>query len=302
MSLHERLADMAVYARVVETGGFSAAAATLDLSKAAVSKAVTRLEAHLGVRLLNRTTRRLTPTEAGSAFHAYCQQVMHSAEEAEQHLGQLRDVPRGLLKLTTPLTLGVARIAPLLPHFLARYPEIRVNLVVDDRTLDLIGERFDLALRLGTPPDSSLVARKLADVRTVLVASPDYLVRHGEPRRPGELLRHNCLSFSERDAATRWEFIGTDGVETVQTQGQLMLNTSLGIRETVLAGIGIARIPDYLVEADLAAGRLKALMPEWRCYTRPLYAVYPHRQHLAAKVKAAIEFFQEAFAGDGKKD
>lgn len=298
MSLTERLADMAVYARVVETGGFSAAALTLSLSKAAVSKAVSRLEAHLGVRLLNRTTRRLTPTEAGLAFHAYCQQVVANAEEAEQHLGQLRDVPRGMLKLTTPLTLGISRIAPLLPEFLARYPEIRVNLVVDDRPLDLVAGGIDLALRLGTPPDSSLVARKLADVHTLLVAAPAYLARHGEPRQPCDLLRHNCLSFDERNVATQWEFLGPEGAESVKTIGRLHINTSLGIRETVLAGLGIARIPGYLVAQDIAQDRLVAIMTGYRTHTRPLYAVYPNRKHLATKVKAAIEFFQAAFQAE----
>lgn len=298
MPLIERLADMAVYARVVETGGFSAAAETLHLSKAAVSKAVSRLEGHLGVRLLNRTTRRLTPTEAGHAFHAYCRQVVASAEEAEQHLGQLRNVPRGVLKLTTPLTLGVSRVAPLLPAFLAQYPEIQVNLVVDDHNLDLVAGGYDLALRLGEPPDSSLVARKLADVHTTLVAAPGYLAEHGEPRHPCDLLKHNCLSFSERSVSTQWEFLGPDGPESVNTTGQLRINTSLGVRETVLAGIGIARIPRYLIAEDIAAGRLVAIMEAYKTYTRPLYAMYPNRKHLATKVKVAIEFFQDAFLRD----
>lgn len=296
MSLHERLADMAVYARVVESGGFSAAALTLNQSKGAVSKAVSRLEAHLGTRLLNRSTRKLAPTEAGLAFHVYCRQIVAQAEEAEQHIGQLRDVPRGLLKITSPLSLGVGRIAPMLPAFLAQHPEIRVSLVVDDHNLDLIGEGFDLALRIGAPPDSSLVARKLADLNNLLVASPAYLARHGAPRRPTDLLRHNCLNFSERANAGQWDFIGPEGSESVQTQGQLMLNTSLGLRETALAGIGIANVPDYLAAEGLSDGRLVRLMPDYRCLPRPLYAVYPHRQHLAAKVKAAISFFKLAFA------
>lgn len=296
MALTERLADMAIYSRVVETGSFSAAAEQLNLSKAAVSKAVSRLEGHLGVRLLNRTTRRLTPTEAGYAFQGYCQQVVASAEEAEQHLGQLRDVPRGTLKLTTPYTWGISRVAPLLPRFLARYPDIRVNLVLDDHNLDLVAGGFDLAMRLGAPPDSSLVARKLTDVYSVLVATPGYLERYGTPKTPCDLLRHNCLSFSELTQATRWWFEGPDGEETVTTSGQLWINASLGLYETVMAGIGIARMPSYLVAEDLAAGRLVRLLENYKTAPRPLYAVYPHRKHLATKVKAALEFFMEAFA------
>ncbi|MCV2353381.1 LysR family transcriptional regulator [Paucibacter sp. B2R-40] len=295
MSLHERLADMAVYARVVESGGFSAAALTLNQSKSAVSKAVSRLEAHLGTRLLNRSTRKLTPTEAGLAFHAYCREIVAQAEEAEQHIGQLRDVPRGLLKITSPLSLGVGRIALMLPEFLALHPEVRVSLVVDDRNLDLIGEGFDLALRIGKPPDSSLVGRKLAELHSLVVASPDYVAKHGAPRRPADLLRHNCLNFSERADEGQWHFTGPDGNESVQTQGQLMLNTSLGLRETALAGIGIAKMPDYLAAEGLADGRLLRLLPNHPCQSHPLYAIYPHREHLAAKVKAAIGFFQQAF-------
>jgi DNA-binding transcriptional LysR family regulator len=298
----ERLADMATFARVVDAGSFSAAALQLGLSKSAVSKAVSRLEAHLDLRLLSRTTRRLTPTEAGLTFHAYCRQVVASAEEAEQHLGQLRDVPSGLLRMTCPLTFGVARVAPALPVLLARYPALRVSVVVDDRVVDLVAENFDMALRMGRLPDSSLVARKLADLHSVLVASPAYIAQAGEPRRPADLLRHHCLSFGDRAEATTWQFEGPQGLESVQTQGRLMLNTSLGIREAALAGIGIADVASYLVADDLAAGRLVALMPGYRSAPIPLYAVYPHHRHLAAKVKVAIEFFQEVFQRDGGLD
>lgn len=292
----DRLIDMAWYARVVELGSFSAAAGSLGLSRSALSKAVNRLEAHLGLRLLNRTTRKLTPTEAGLAFHAYCRQVVDSAEQAEHHLGQLRNTPQGLLRMTAPLSFGLQRVVPLLPRLLALHPGLRVNLVVDDRPLDLVGEGFDLALRFGTPVDGRLVARRLLDIDGVVVAAPAYLRRAGTPLQPSDLLQHQCLDFAERAPGRPWEFVGPSGPQAVRIDARLVLNSTLGLRDAALAGLGITMLARYLVEDDLGAGRLIRLLPDHHGPAAPLFAVYPHRRHLATKVKVALEFFAGAWA------
>ena len=294
MALTERLADMAVFARVVESAGFSTAARDLDLSKAAVSKAVARLESHLGVRLLNRTTRKLTPTEAGIAFHAYCKQVVTQAEEAEQHLGQLQSAPRGTLRLGVPLSFGLAQVAKVLPSFQHRYPEVEVELVFVDGQLDMVADAFDLALEVGEPADSSLIARRLTTSRNVIVASPDYIARNGAPLTPADLQKHPCL-LSSCAVGGRWDFVGHGRAESVYVSGPFRSNFLLGMREAVLAGQGIARMPSFCVADDLAAGRLKCLFSDWTHKPEGIYALYPHRKHLPAKVKAAIDYFLEVF-------
>lgn len=295
MSLTDRLADMAVFARVVEASGFSAAARELGLSKAAVSKSVGRLEAHLGTRLLQRTTRKLTPTEAGVAFQAYCREVVAQAEEAEQHLGQLQASPRGTLRVAAPLSFGLVQLATALPGLQQRYPDIEVELELRDTTIDMIGGGFDLMLAIGEPADSSLVARRLATSRTIIVASPGYLAEHGIPRQPAELQRHRCLS-TLGEHGHRWEFEQRNESCTVLVHGPLRANSEMALRDAAIAGLGIARMPSFLVADDLAAGRLKCLFADWTPRADGLYALYPSRRHLPAKVKAAIEYFIEVFS------
>lgn len=294
MALTERLADMAVFAKVVERAGFSAAARELGLSTGAVSKAVARLEAHLGTRLLNRTTRKLSPTEAGGAFHTYCRAVVAQVEEAEQHLGQLQAEPRGTLRLAAPLAFGLVQVALRLPEFQRRYPEVKVELELHESAVDMVGSGYDLLLSLGKPDDASLVARRLSISRMIVVASADYLAVHGVPRQPEDLAQHACL-VTLQVWGNRWEFEGKTGNRSVFVQGPLSVNSEMALRESVLTGLGIARMPSFLVADDLAAGRLKCLFADWTPRAEGIYACYPHRQHLAAKVKAAVEFFQDVW-------
>ncbi len=294
MSLTERLADMAVFARVVDRAGFSAAARELGLSTGAVSKAVARLETHLGARLLQRTTRKLSPTEAGLAFHAYCRAVVEQADEAEQHLGQLQSAPRGVLRLAAPLAFGLVQVAPRLPQFRQQYPEVEVELELRESAVDMVGGAFDLRLQLGEPEDALLVARRLATSRMVLVASPAYLDARGVPRQPEDLAQHDCLRTLGA-AGERWSFSGRDGDSEVRVRGPLRANSELALRDSVLAGLGVARLPSFLVADDLAAGRLKCLFMHWTPKAEGLYACYPHRRHLPAKVRAALDFLAAAF-------
>lgn len=294
MPLTERLSDMAVFARVVDRSGFSAAARELGLTTGAVSKAVSRLEAHLGTRLLQRTTRRLHPTEAGTAFHAYCRAVVAQAEEAEQHLGQLQSAPRGVLRLVAPLAFGLVQVAPRLPVFREQYPEVEVELELHAFGIDMVAGAFDLSLQVGEPGDTAMVARRLAISRRLLVASPAYLDARGVPGHPLELREHDCLrTLGSGD--DRWAFSGRDGDCEVLVHGPLRANSDLALRDSVIAGLGVARLPSFLVAEDLARGRLKCLFSAWMPGTEGIHAVYPHRRHLPAKVRVAIDFFAAAF-------
>lgn len=294
MALTERLADMAVFARVLDRGGFSVAARELGLSTGAVSKAVARLEKHLQVRLLHRTTRKLTATEAGHAFHAYCREVVAQADEAEQHLGQLQATPRGTLRLAVPLAFGLVQVAPRLTRLRDLYPDMEVELELRESAVDMVGEGYDLLLSLGEPADASLVARRLSTSRRIVVASPGYLASCGVPRQPEDLAQHACLT-TLGPQGLRWDFAGPRGSRSVFVHGPVRVNSDLALLESVLAGLGIARMPSFLVADGLAAGRLKCLFADWSPTAEGIYACYPHRHHVPAKVRAAIEFLAAAY-------
>lgn len=291
MRLTERLADMAVFAQVVDDGGFTAAARHLGLSKAAVSKAVVRLENHLGERLLQRTTRRVQPTEVGRTFHEYCQAIVQQADAAEQHLGQLHDEPAGMLRMTAPLSFGVAQVAATLPALLARHPRLQVALLLDDGVRDLVADRLDLALRAGPLPDSGLVARRVGDVRASVVATPAYLQAHGTPATPADLARHACLRYDEHTRS--WAF---GRGEPVTIGRGLALNSTLAQRHAARNGGGLAWLADYLTQADVDAGRLVRVLDDHAPAPVPVFAVHPYARHVPAKVRAAVEHFTQAFA------
>lgn len=291
MRLTERLADMAIFARVVEEGGFTAAARELGLSKAAVSKAVTRLEHHLGERLLLRTTRRVEPTEVGQTFHAYCRTIVQQADVAEQHLGQLRDEPAGMLRMTAPISFGIARVSPLLPALQSRYPKLHVALSLDDNIRDLVADRLDLALRAGPLQDSGMIARRVGEVRGGVVASPEYLRVYGTPESPSDLGRHACLRYDEN--VRHWAFAADPSVPIGRG---LAINSTLGQLHATRAGGGLALLVDYLTDQDIAAGTLVRVLEDHAVPAVTVFAVHPYRHHVPAKVHAAISFFSEAFA------
>lgn len=290
LRLTERLADMAVFAAVVDAGGFTAAGRRLALTKGAVSKAVMRLERHLGTRLLNRTTRRVAPTEAGEALLAYCRGVVQQADAAEQHLGRLRDVPRGLLRITATISFGVARVAPLLAGLAARHPEIQVALRLDDAIADLVGDRYDLAIRIGRLPDSGLVARRLGAIRGSIVASPEYLARRGTPATLADLTAHDCLRYDEH--VRTWS---VPGLEIPVGRG-IAVDSTLGQLQVALAGGGLALLADYLAEPHLARGALVRVLADEVRSSIDVHAVHPYARHPPPKVSAAIAYFAECLA------
>jgi len=296
----DHLAGVSVFARVVEANSFTAAASALGLSKAAVSKQVARLEDRLGVRLLNRSTRRLGLTEAGQDFYARARRILDELDEAEQAASSRQLNPRGLLRVSVPVTYGVHFVAPILPGFMRRYPEVQVELVMNDRFVDLIDEGFDLAIRVAALPDSSLIARRLQRARNLLYAAPSYLERFGAPATPADLVRHECLLYTYLSSGDEWRFTAPDGKPFgVKVSGPLRANNGDVLRLAALEGLGIAYAPDFFVNADVAAGRLVPLLTEWRAPEAAVHAVYPPGRPLGAKVRVFIDYLAETIGGGG---
>ncbi len=291
----DRLHSMKIFARVADAGSFSAAARDLGLSKAAVSKHVRSLEDRLGVRLLNRTTRRLSLTEEGRTYHDWCNRIGSDVEEAELSVRRLQSEPRGTLRLNAPMSFGILHLGAVLPDFLDRYPDLTVDLSLNDRYVDLVDEGYDVAVRIGELTDSSLIARKFATTRRVLCAAPAYLARRGTPKSPRDLAGHNCLSYSYmRLRPGEWQLAGPDGSAPVRVAGNLSANNGDVIRAALVAGTGIAWQPSFIVGDDIRAGRLRPVMPDYWDEIG-IYAVYPQTRHLSAKVRAFVDFLVGRF-------
>lgn len=289
----DRLADMAIYAIVVEQQSFTAAAAHLGLSKSAVSKSIKKLEQELNLRLLQRTTRTMTVTIEGRAFYEYCREMMSQAEAAEQHLGSLRDTPSGIIRITAPVTFGSVQIAPLIPDLLAQYPDIHVDLLLDDKRVDLVTQQVDIAIRCGQLESSSLIAKRLNDLPLVVVATPDFLSKHGTPRHPHELTNYPCLSHSSHMVDRRWSFVENKQEFHVRISGPMNANNNVALKHGLLASLGIAYLPRYQVTEQLASGQLVSLLDDYLPTPTPVHAVYRHRQHLSAAMRATLSYLTE---------
>lgn len=285
-----RLADMAIYATVVEQLSFTAAAEQLSMSKGAVSKSIKKLEQELNLRLLQRTTRTMTVTIEGRAFYEYCREMMNQAEAAEQHLGSLRDTPSGRVRITAPVTFGSVQIAPLIPELIRQYPDIHVDLLLDDKRVDLVTQQVDIAIRCGRLESSSLIAKRLNDLQLVVVATPEFLAKHGTPKHPQELTQYPCLSHSSHMVDRRWTFNENNQEITVRIQGPMNANNNVALKHGLLASMGIAYLPRYQVTEQLANGHLVSLLDDYLPSATPVHAVYRHRQHLSAAMRATLEF------------
>jgi len=286
-----------VFAQVVEAGSFSAAADRLGLSATAASRHIAELEAHLRARLLNRTTRRVSLTETGRAFYERSVQLLADLDEAEQEALRAAVVPRGTVKLTAPVNFGVRHIAPAMAEFIAAHGEVRFDVSLSDRVVDLVEEGYDLAIRIGPPGGENLVARKLGETRLVPCASPEYLRRHGAPRVPQDLERHNCFTYEYVAQRGLWRFLDASGAEhAVRVTGAMHSNSGDLLAEAAAHHAGIAFEPTFIVGPDLRAGRLVPLLQDYAAPPMPIYAVYPSRKHLSAKVRLFVEFLVERFA------
>lgn len=286
---------MKVLVAVIDAGSFAAAADALDTSTAAVSRQVAALEKHLGARLLNRTTRRVSLTEAGLGFAERGRSILADLADAETLAGLHSAEPSGLLRVSAPLSLGITHLSRLLPAFRRRYPKLKLDLDLSDRVVDLVNERIDVALRITREPAGTLVARKLAPVSLVVCASPAYLKRHGTPRTPADLAKHQALSFSYLWSGDDWSFEDAQGrVTTVRVNADVHATNGDVLRELAVAGEGILMQPSFIVGKDLASGALVPLLPQWKPPGFNLYAVYLSRQNLPLKVRAFVDYLVEA--------
>ena len=287
------LDDLAVFVAVAETDGFSAGARRLGASKAMVSVAIARLEARLGTRLFQRTTRRLSLTEAGAAALPHAQRSLLAARDAEEAATLSLASPRGVLRLNAPMSFGLLHVVPAIGAFAKAYPEVRVELVLDDRVLDLVEGGFDLALRIGTLADSGLISQRLGTSRNVLVAHPDYLDAVGRPETPRDLTSHAALLYSLSSTGPRWTLTRGTKTETVRVSGPFQANSSLALHGALLQGLGLARIPLFVVGDDLASGRLERVLPGWELPDQSIHALTTARDQLPRKTRAFIELFRE---------
>ncbi|MET0983000.1 MAG: LysR family transcriptional regulator [Telluria sp.] len=291
----DKFLEMKVFSSVVEAGSFTGASRTLDMSKAAVSRYVAELEERLGVRLLHRTTRKLSPTTEGEIFFARCRELLGNLDEVEAEITSRSGEASGLLKVNVPVTFGLMHLAPLWPAFLARHPKLGLDITLSDRVVDLVEDGFDLAVRIGQLPSSTLISRKLASTRMVVCASPGYLERRGEPAQPDELLRHDVVSYSLFSSGENWNFTGPDGEVSVKVAPRVRTNSGDTCRAFALAHQGIILQPTFIVGADLAHGRLREVMPGYRSTELGVYAVYASRKFVSPKVRLLIDFLVEAF-------
>jgi DNA-binding transcriptional LysR family regulator len=287
---------MEVLVAVIDAGGLSAAARRLGLTRAAVSRQLGELERRLGTRLIQRTTRRAAATDAGLAYAEQARRILAEVDEVEREVQRGAREPRGLLRVSAPMSFGTLHLAPLLGDFLRRHPGLSIEIVQNDRFVDLIEDGVDLAIRIGDLPDSSLVARRLASARRVVIAAPGYVDARGEPRRPAELMRHDCLCYTYQQAGETWRFVAPDGRETrVRVTSRLRCNNGDTLRVAALDGLGIALLPLFIVGRDLQAGTLQSLLPGFDTPAASVYAVRPAGRHAPARIGAFIDFLAERF-------
>ncbi|MCA9503901.1 MAG: LysR family transcriptional regulator [Myxococcales bacterium] len=288
---------MLVFARVVEFGSFTEAARRLGVSKASVSREIAALETRLGAQLLRRTTRRMSLTEIGEVFYERCLRVVEEAEAAELSVSRLRAAPHGVVRIAAPMSFGHLQLAPRIARFVDRYPDVRVELELTDRTVDLVHERIDLSLRIGRPRSQSYVMRRLCPIRALVVATRDYLDHAGVPEEPTDLLRHDCLLY--RGPTHTWHF---DGGQRLEAEGRVCIDNGDALRRAVLTGHGIAYLPTFLVGDDVRAGLLETPLSDRVHPGSGLYTVYPASRHLSPKVRALIDWLVEEFAPEPEWD
>jgi DNA-binding transcriptional LysR family regulator len=291
----DKFQEMQTFVAVVDAGSFVKAAESLKLSKAAVSRYVGELEARLGVRLLHRTTRKLSLTGEGEVFHARCKELLATVDEAEAEITAHTGTAIGQVKVNVPVSFGLLQLAPLWAEFMALHPQVTLDVTLSDRVVDLVDEGYDLAVRIARLPSSSLISRKLTSTRLILCASPAYLREHGMPAHPSELASHAVMSYSLLSMGEHWAFEGPEGPVTVKVNPRLHTNSGDTCRAAALAHQGIVLQPSFLVGADVRSGALVELLTPYRSIELGVYAVYPTRKHVTSKVRVLIDFLVEAF-------
>jgi DNA-binding transcriptional LysR family regulator len=293
---------LAIFAKVVELRSFASAAGELALSKATVSKAVTRLEERLGARLFNRTSRRLALTDAGQRLSERAARLLADGEAAENEALAQSVTPRGLVRLAVPMTFGVKNVAPLLPEFLQAYPEVSVDLHLSDATVNLIGEGFDAGLRIARLPDSSLIARRLCGMPRYTVAAPSYLKRHGRPTHPMHLAEHKCFGYAYLSTPNMWHYTNAAGEQaSVRPAGQLRVNNGEAVMPALIAGLGIADLPEFIVGDAVASGEVEVILKGWKQPEGAVHLVTPPGGPRPARVEVLADFLTRKFAKGRRK-
>lgn len=291
----DKFQEMRAFVAVVDAGSFVRAADALDLSKTAVSRLVSELEARLGTRLLQRTTRKLSLTPEGEVFHERCRQLLDGVSEAEAELSAHAGEAIGQLRLNVPVSFGLLHLAPLWPAFMALHPKVVLEVTLSDRLVDLVDEGYDLAVRISRLQASSLVSRQLTSTRLILCASPQYLKRHGAPQHPLDIAQHSVIAYSLLSKGDQWEFMGPEGPVGVKVRPRMYTNSGDTCCAAALHHQGIVLQPSFLVATHLASGALVELLPQYRSMELGVYAVYPSRKHLTPKVRVLIDFLVQAF-------
>lgn len=295
MAISDPLEGMTVFTAVVDAGSFTAAAKQLRASKASVSTQLQKLEDRLGVRLLNRTTRQLSLTDEGRAFHEHCRRILDEAREAVDALDSIGAAPRGVLRVNAPMSFGTLHLGPAIADFMNEYPEIEIDLVLNDRQIDVVEDGFDVAIRIARLPDSSLIARRLAPCRRVLLASPAYWDRKGRPTHPSELRHHEALIYDYLSEPDTWTFKGPEGRIAVTVSGRLRANNGEVLLNAAKCGLGITLAPTFFCCGEVRDGELEIALGEYEDDPISVYAVYPHRRHLSPRVRAFVDFLAARF-------
>jgi len=294
----DRLRAFEVFVTVVSRGSFTRAADALETSPANVTRYVNELEAHLGTRLLNRTSRRLSLTEGGETLYARCKSILDDVAETEGLVSSTSVKPRGRLRINAPVSFGILYLAPLWPEFMRKYPDVELDIALIDRVVDIVEEGYDLAIRISRAGSTNQAARKLATSRNILCASPAYLARCGYPAAPADLIEHRCVGYSYAATGDEWQLIDAQSkAHTVKVNCHMHTNNGDTARAAALAGQGVIWQPTFLVGRDLRTGKLVQVLPEYRLPDIDVLALYPSRRHLSAKIRAMIDFLVDAFGG-----
>ena len=296
----DRLTEMEAFTRVVELGGFTEAARRIGLSKSAVSKHVAALETRLGARLLNRTTRRVSPTEIGLAYYDKAIEVLSAAQDADAMATSMQGAPTGELKISAPLSFGLKYVAPALASFLKAYPDVAARLEFDDRFVELVSEGFDLAVRIGDLPDSSMKARKLAETSMNFCASPAYIAEHGQPTTPEDLSDHELLHYSYLSSGNHWKVRAKSGEERlIRSVGRLTINNGDALIQAAIDGVGICASPNFICAPYLASGELVEVLPAYRPPPTGIYAIYPSGRFPQPKLRVFVDHLAASLKGKG---
>lgn len=290
----DKFESMRAFVQVVEAGGFAAAARTMGLSRSAVNKLVFNLEDALKVQLLQRTTRKVTPTPTGLAFYERCMAILADVAEAEIAVSQLQTEPRGQLRINGPMSFGTRYLSPVIAQFVQQYPDLQVELSLSDRFIDPIDEGFDVTIRLAQPQASpSLIIHELFPTPVILCAAPEYIAQHGVPTTPQALTQHICLPYGHIATEHQWTLIGPDGEHKITVKGPLCSNNGDPLRDAAVQGLGITLLPRFFIEQDLQAGYLQQVMTDYEAPTISVCVLYPVNRHLSTKVRLFIEFLQK---------